>query len=241
MENPLLIGVFPGLRETEHTFDYLGVAVFPLSIGAAPTAGILPVPPPLQPVLPGGLRRGGEVAVEDADLPLLLALAAGAAGSALWAVVGLPQLGGLAAADAGLDLDRGLWVDAPGDQWAQTVAVVAESVPVVLLGSPGRVPERTGRRLSAVLRRTGAVLLVAGPWEGAAVRLRVGRSAWEGVGSGHGLLQRRRVEVHGWGRGAASAGSSTVVWLPGPDGQIAAVQRPAEQGGRRLTGIAGTG
>lgn len=215
--------------------DAIGVSVGTAALGS----GYAPVPAPLRPVLPAaGLSRGSAVAVEDRDLPLLLALAAGAAGDGLWAAVGLPQLGALAAAEAGLSLESGLWVDTPGDQWAHALSVVVESVPVVMLASPGSVPERTGRRLAAVLRRSGAVLLVAGPWEGAQVRLRVARSAWAGVGAGHGLLTGRRAEVRAWGRGAAGAGAAAVVWLPGPSGQVAeVVEAPGRRAVVPLTGV----
>ena len=46
-----------------------------------------------------------------------------------------------------------------------------------------------------------AVLLVAGAWEGAQVRLRVTSQAWAGVGRGNGRLRGRRVRVMADGRG----------------------------------------
>lgn len=96
------------------------------------------------------------------DLPLLLALAAlAAADSVAWAAVGVPELGGLAAAQAGLDLATGLVVSDPGPRAAQVLAVLLESVPVVLVGASVRVPERAVRRLRAVMRRSGSVLLAA--------------------------------------------------------------------------------
>ncbi|WP_329180260.1 hypothetical protein [Streptomyces sp. NBC_01477] len=199
-----------------------------LPVAGAPaqpdTARALPVLPVLRSLLPGGtLRAGSSVAVEDADLPLLLALGAGAARNGTWAALGLPQLGALAAADAGLDLEYGLWVDRPGGDWPQVLAVLMEAVPVVLVGPLGRPGERTARRIAGLQRRMGAVLLVAGPWSGAQVRLRVTEAAWEGVGAGHGLLRGRRVRVRSAGRGAAAAGRSAVLWLPGPDGTATAV------------------
>jgi hypothetical protein len=167
------------------------------------------------------------VAVEDADLPLLLALGGGAARNGIWAALALPQLGALAAADAGLDLDCGLWVDHPGSDWPQVLAVLMEAVPVVLIGSLGRPAERITHRIAALQRRTGAVLLVAGPWEGAQVRLRVAEAVWEGVSAGHGLLRGRRVRVVAAGRGVPGAGRSTVLWLPGPDGVTGVAYGPA--------------
>ncbi|MFC1415806.1 hypothetical protein [Streptacidiphilus cavernicola] len=156
--------------------------------------------------------------MDDADLPLLLALAAGGAAEDPWAVVGLPHLGALAAADSGLDLRSGLWVPHPGRDWPQVLGVLLEAVPLVLLGPLGRLADRTARRLAALQRRTGSVLLVAGPWPGAHTRLRVTKSAWEGVGAGHGVLSRRRVTVAATGRGQSAAGRSAAMWLPGPNG-----------------------
>ncbi|MHA6757316.1 hypothetical protein [Streptacidiphilus sp. PAMC 29251] len=192
-------------------------------------AGGLPVTPVLRSLLPGGtLRYGTTVSVEDADLPVLLALAGPAAAEGTWAAVGLPRLGAAAAVDAGLDLARGLWVDRPGRDWPQVLGVLLEAVPLVLLASPGRVAPRTGQRLAALQRRTGAVVLVAGPWDGAQIRLRVAARAWEGVQAGHGLLRRRRVQIVATGRGAAANGGSATAWLPGPDGTPAPA--PVEAG-----------
>jgi hypothetical protein len=155
-------------------------------------------------------------------MPLLLSLAAEAClGTAGWAAVGLPHMGALAAQAAGLDLASGMRIDAPGRQWPQVLATVAEAVPVVLVGPLATVPDRVARRIAAVLRRSGSVLLAADSWQGAEVRLRVVSAVWEGVGGGHGLLRGRRVRVAAAGRGAAAAPQYAEMWLPGPDGQVA--------------------
>lgn len=192
-------------------------------------------------LLPGGALRPGTVASTCGDLPLLLALTAeastaastadGAERGSAWAVIGLPQLGALAAADAGLDLGAGMWVDQPGRRWPEVVATAVEAVPVVLLGLPagvrgvgraagqGSVPDRTVRRVGALLRRSGAVLLVAGHWPGAEVRLRVSQAVWEGVDrEGYGLLRGRRTRVAVSGRGAGGVERGVELWLPGPRG-----------------------
>lgn len=177
---------------------------------------------PLVAVLPHGRLRPGTAASTGGDMPLLLELAAQTPGSASgWAAVGLPQLGTLAAESAGLDLTRGMRIDYPGDRWGQVLAIVLEAVPVVLLGALGPVTTQTARRLGAVLRRSGSILLAADQWEGAEVRLRVVTATWDGVGQGHGLLNRRRVTVAATGRGAAAAPTYTDMWLPGPTGRAA--------------------
>ncbi|QPP07530.1 hypothetical protein G4Z16_15315 [Streptomyces bathyalis] len=174
-------------------------------------------------LLPGGCLRAGTTVSAGGDMPLLLALAGWAAAEAgPWAVVGLPQLGVLAAQSMGLDVGVGMFVDHPGRHWPEVVATLAEVVPVLLLGGCGPATGRTAQRVGAVLRRTGTVLLTAGEWEGADVRLAVTRSRWVGVGAGHGLLCARQVEVTASGRGAAGGAPRTArLWLPGPDGGTA--------------------
>ncbi|MCX5355522.1 hypothetical protein [Streptomyces mirabilis] len=179
---------------------------------------------PLGVLLPGGRIRPGTAVSTGHDMPLLLALAAEASRTAVgWAAVGLPQLGALAAEAAGLDLASGMRIDDPGRHWAQVLATVTEAVPVVLVGPLGPVPDRIARRLAAVLRRSGSILLAAGPWQGAEARLQVVSARWEGVGDGHGLLRGRRVRVAAAGRGAAAAPRYAEMWLPGPDGAVAPV------------------
>ncbi|MFJ5302675.1 hypothetical protein [Streptomyces sp. NPDC088350] len=65
-------------------------------------------------------------------------------------------------------------------------------------------PGQIARRLAAVLRGSGSVLLEAGAWEGAEVRMNVVPAAWEGSREGHGLLRGRRVRVAAVGRGASA-------------------------------------
>ncbi|MFC9916479.1 hypothetical protein [Streptomyces sp. NPDC127197] len=181
---------------------------------------------PLGALLPGGRVRAGTAVSVGGDVPLLLALAAEASrGTAGWAAVGLPELGALAAGAAGLDLASGMRIDDPGRGWAQVLATVLEAVPVVLVGAVGAVPDRVARRLAAVLRRSGSVLLSVDRWQGAEVRLQVVAASWDGVGQGYGLLRGRRVTVAATGRGAAASPRYAEMWLPGPGGVIAPVQR----------------
>ncbi|MFJ9327346.1 hypothetical protein ACIRPN_17760 [Streptomyces sp. NPDC101230] len=185
---------------------------------------------PLSGLLPGGEIQPGTAVSAGTDLPLLLALAALAtAGTAAWAALGVPELGTLAASQAGLDLATGLVVADPGPRAAQVLGALLESVPVVLVGSAVRIPDRAVRRLRALMRRSGAVLLAHGWWPGAEVQLRVVSAGWEGVGRGHGLLHGRRVTVTAGGRGAAARPRQTELWLPGPDGLVSVVEREAAE------------
>lgn len=193
---------------------------------------ILPVDAPLLPLLAeGGLRRGCTVAVRGAastSLALALLPAASQAGS--WAaVLGLPHLGLVAAAQSGVDLDRLVLVPSPGDQWPVAAAALLESADVLIVGVPSRVRPADARRLGARARERGAVLVLAageGPvaWpEPADLCLAVDDARWEGLGAGHGHLRARRAEVTATGRRGASRPRHARLWLPGPDGRVVAV------------------
>ncbi len=189
---------------------------------ALPGDGVLPVLPALRELLPaGGLPRGSVVAAGRWSL-LCLALAAGASAAGAWcAVAGVPQLGVVAAADAGLDLDRMLLIAEPGRSWPQVVASLLDGCELVLLQPPDRPSAQVRRRLEAAVRRFGGVLVVAGDWDGAQTRLLVARQEWAGIGTGHGRLRARRVQVVSEGRGAAARSRVQWLWLPAPDGSVA--------------------
>jgi hypothetical protein len=171
------------------------------------------------------LRRGTVVAVGGWGL-LCLAVAAGASAAGAWcAAVGLPQLGAAAAAEAGLDPARLLLVPDPGVRWPQVVASLLDGCELVLLHPPARPSAQVRTRLAATLRRCGGVLVAAGGWEGAQARLLVARQEWAGIGTGHGRLRARRVQVVADGRGVAAQSRMRWLWLPGPDGSVGAADQ----------------
>ncbi len=191
--------------------------------GVLSDAGLLPVLPPLRDLLPhGALQRGSVVAASHLSM-LCLALAAGPVASGAWcAAAGMADFGVAAAADAGLDPARLLLIPDLGPNWPQVVASLLDGCDLVLLRPPDRPSAQTRRKLEAAVRRYGAVLVVAGSWEGAQVRLRVTSQAWAGIGAGHGRLRGRRVQVVSDGRGEWSRAQAHWLWLPGPDGSVAA-------------------
>ena len=148
--------------------------VRPASEHAADTLGsqqVLPVPAELRPLLPaGGLRRGTTVAVRSTSALLALLAAASQAGS--WcAVVGMPQLNPVAAAEAGIVLERLAFVPYPGTHWTAAVAALLDGFDLVVAAPPGPIAASVASRLAARARQRGSVLLPAGPlsatWTGA--------------------------------------------------------------------------
>ena len=211
----------------------LGDRVRPLAGAGERT---LPVPEPLATLLPhGGLPRGATVATAGvAATSLALALAGPVTAAGSWvAVVGLDQLGLLAAAELGVDLERLLLVVDPGPQaWPSTVASLLDAVEVVLVAAPQRVSVSVQRRLTSRARERGSVLLqVGGPTSGWAqapdLVVAATQGSWSGLGLGHGHLRARRLEVAVTGRRGADRPRRGQLWLPGPDGRIAPVQPAA--------------
>jgi hypothetical protein len=184
---------------------------------------VLPVPPELTALLPHrGLRRGTTVAVAagqpaySGSTSLVLALLAEASRAGSWcAVVGLPALGAVAAAEMGIALDRLALVPHPGPEWATVVASLIDGVDVVVTAVPTAVSASVAGRLAARARQRGCVLVPYGRWEGADVTLRVIRGVWEGLGQGRGRLRRREVTIASRGRGAAARPREVRVWMPG--------------------------
>jgi hypothetical protein len=124
----------------------------------------------------------------------------------------------VAAAEAGIALERLVLVPEPGPRWPVVVAALLDVVDVVAIRPPTSVGA-DGRRLAARARERGALLvpLTIGPpsgtWEGADLRLSVEAMQWEGLGRGHGRLRTHRALVRVAGRGAASRPRSA--WVEG--------------------------
>ena len=192
---------------------------------------VLPAPDALTPILPeGGLRRGSTVvAGGPGGTSLALALGGAAVGARSWAaVVGIPALGLLGAGELGLPLERVVLVDEPpAKAWSTVVAGLLDAFEVVLVRPTRRLGASEQRRLLARARDRGSVLVQAGGradvWaEAPDLRLTVVDAAWKGLGPGHGHLQARLVTVEVTGRRGAARPRRVELWLPGPDGRLAA-------------------
>jgi hypothetical protein len=219
----------------------------PLSLAAE---RLLPLPAALGELFPVGLRHGSTVVVcarpsvtgdqGSPDRPpfpqgarsLALALAATVTAGGSWcAMVGVPDLGILAAAELGVALERlALVPRVPPDQWVTVVGALVDSMAMVLVRPPARLRQGDARRLTARARERGAVLVVllteraGGAWsDGADARLTVKAGRWEGPGGGDGCLQARRVEIEAGGRGAAARPRLVELWLPASGGGVAVI------------------
>ena len=205
----------------------------------------LPVLTPLAPLLPGGhLARGAVVAVAPGGggagagggTSLAFALLAAASNGSWCGAVGTADPGVVALTELGVDLRHLVLVPRPGGQWAQVTATLLDGLDVVLLRPPGVVGPGVARRLAARARDAGTALVVLGParaWpEGADLRVTVRHGRWEGIGTGHGHLRCRRVEVEATGRRAAARTVVADLWLPGPSGGVGAVAGAGAIGAR---------
>lgn len=154
----------------------------------------LPLHPELHSTLGPSLQRGITVAVGGPGThttvataaALSLALAAGPSAAGSWvAAVGMPDLGLVAAAEAGLALERFALVPRPGKQWAEVVASLIDGFDLVLARPPVHLKAGVARRLVARARERQAVLIGVGGWpEGASMRIEARVTEWAGLGAG---------------------------------------------------------
>ena len=195
----------------------------------------LPAAPALEAVLPGGgVRRGSVVALEGpGSTSLLWSLLAPPTDTGSWAVlVGLPAAGLLAAAEAGVALERVAVIAPPGRAWATVLGALIDGFDLVVAAPDRKVRPADARRLTARARERGTVMVLAGrgavaAWpEGADLRLALSVPDWEGLGRGHGHLQRRRVHLEVTGRREAARPRATDLWLPAETTPVAPVDPP---------------
>ncbi|MGH3826400.1 MAG: hypothetical protein ACRDQX_04380, partial [Pseudonocardiaceae bacterium] len=169
----------------------------------------------------GGLRRGSVVAVRG-SMALLLTLLAAATARGVWAaVVGVGDLGVLAAAEVGVVVQRLALVPRPGADPAPVVASLLDGVGLVALAGVDRMSPGARRSLAARARQRGSVLLPLGRWPGAELELDCHAEAWYGAEAGYGWLRSREVVVRAVGRGAAARPRVARLLLPGPGGPVA--------------------
>lgn len=192
-------------------------AAWSTEVSAGADSGVLAVPEPLAAVLPrAGVARGSVVSLSSTApgrsgaTSLLLAMLAAPHG--VWtAVVGMPDLGVLAAAELGVDLDRLALIPDPGPDVLQVLSVLSDGVDVIAAAAPPDVPPARQRVLTGRLRQRGTVLLVSGRWPGADMTLTVTGVRWSGIGQGHGRLRDREIDVQVGGRRSGAGATATLL------------------------------
>ena len=178
-----------------------------------------------------GVRRGSTIGVAgNAAVSLAVALSVGVSRSGGWVVaVGLPSVGSLAASELGAELSRWAFIDRPGNQAGDVLHALVASVDLVLVGPGIKLRTGHGRRIVARMRERGtSVIAVDNPRlfnSRADVSLRTKRTAWTGIGSGHGRLISRRVEIEATGRGANASPRRQLLWLPDGKGRLSVIDQ----------------
>jgi hypothetical protein len=171
---------------------------------------LIPVPGALGSLLPAaGVQRGTVVAMDGAlgagVTSIALELAAAATNGGEWAAMLDPDatLGGLAAGEAGIALERFAVVRAvPATRWATVVAALLDGVTMVVATVPRHVRVGDARRLVARARERSAVLVAVGAWPAeAALRLHADGVGWSVPVEGPALLGDHTYRVSVSGRG----------------------------------------
>lgn len=184
----------------------------PSSASSVPAARTLPVSDDVATLLPGRILRRGTVVAVEGSTSLVLALISRASREGSWtAIVGMPQVGVVAAARRGIDLSRLALVPHPGAEAATVVGACIDGMDVVVLGPRLAISDPDRRRLAARARERGTVILSAGPWDGAHVALRVTLTSWSGLGAGDGRLRSRSLAVARSGRHLGAPSEAVVV------------------------------
>ncbi|MGA9691956.1 MAG: hypothetical protein WBR33_11080, partial [Pseudonocardiaceae bacterium] len=137
------------------------------------------------------------------------------------AVIGAGDLGVLAAAEAGVVVQRLALIPRPGPDPAPVAAALLDGVALVALAGTDRISPGARRSLAARAWQRGSVLLPLGRWPGADVELDCRVEAWYGTEAGYGRLRSREVVVRAVGRGAAARPRTARLLLPGSGGPVA--------------------
>ncbi|SEP91236.1 hypothetical protein SAMN05216188_101886 [Lentzea xinjiangensis] len=217
------LGVNPASELTSTTTDHTTGRVLPVR---GELAGLLSW---------GGLRRGSTVSV-GGSTSLLLALLADATADGCWAaVVGLPQVGVLAAAELGVSVRRLALVPHPGADPGPVIAALLDGIDLVAVACP--LPPSLARRLTARARQRRAVLIAFGSWPSADVELTAESVRWNPLDDGAETLRRQQISVCSGGRGPAGRPRRVLltfgegeIELPLVAGEPARSDEPADAG-----------
>ncbi len=170
---------------------------------------LLPVPESLADLLPKGLPKGSVAVLSGARSLLLAMVAAVTSEGGHAAIVGMPDVGLLAAVEMGADLSRLAVIPDPGTDPVEVAAVLMDGLDLVVLNLGGRsVAPTRARAVTARARQKQCTLLVSnGDWPGASARLEARVCGFDVTGAGAGApipgcgrISRVRLAMRGRGR-----------------------------------------
>jgi hypothetical protein len=173
---------------------------------------VLPLDAALAGVIDGGVMRGRSVVCSgDAAVALSMRVVARATQEGAWlAVVGVDDIGLLAAAEQGIALQRTVLVCAPraSREWAAAVATAIDGFALVMLQVPPSITVGEARKLMTRVQARRAVVVIVDPARQPAVIsafrpdvvLHTSTRQWFGIGNGVGHVQAREVRVEVSGR-----------------------------------------
>lgn len=143
-------------------------------------------------------------------MSLSMAAAVTAAGGHV-AIVGQPDIGLLAAAEMGADLERLAVIPDPGADPVEVATVLMDGLDLVVLGLRGRaVAPSRARVVTARARHKGCTLVITdGEWPGASVRLEARVCGYDIAGGrlpGFGRISRVRLSMRAGGRSRTRVG-----------------------------------
>jgi len=185
----------------------------PVDAATAATAASLPLPPELEPLVPGGRIVPGSVISVVGARSLLFRFFASASQAGGWlGVVGCDNLGVLAVAQAGLVLPRVSFVAKTGSHAATVCAALLDAMSIVI-GSEVVLLDSERRKLAARARERGSVIFSETAWPGAQLTFHVVNRAWAGADHGQGWLRTCELTLHRTGRAHAARPQTFTVEL----------------------------
>lgn len=210
---------------------------------------VLAVHPALTGVVPHGLVRGTSmVCVGPVAASITALVVAGPTSGGCWAcVIGYPSLGVAAWHEAGVALERLVVVPDPtvagegpvdDPHGGRVLAAAVDGFDIVVVGPQlaARLGSTLARRVEARVQSRGGVLLIMGGPGAFSPDLRLHATArWHGLGSGHGHLRAREVQLALGGR-RMPRGRRDTIWFPSPSGRIERVGSDSAVHDLRRTG-----
>jgi hypothetical protein len=177
-----------------------------------------------------GLRRGSSIVLEGrrGAVSIALGLIAKASADGMWcAVLGLPDLGLLAAHELGVALEHLVLVPTPGARFVAALSSLIDGFDVVVLSEQRQLAPEQRRRLEAKARERRCVLIVLAEqspssWAThAEARFRTHASRFVGIEQGSGRITGRLLDLEVQRRRSSLPTQIAQLWCPSPSGEIA--------------------